>query len=157
VFKENPLIEPITEKNISELLPLIRRYQEFYKISDISDAKNLAFFSPFGESNPLGCLFLFRENNEVVAFATVYFSFTSTIAAKIGVLNDMYTLPQYRGKGIGRKLIEHCRYFAEKHQAVRLQWVTTPDNEQAQELYYSLNTNKSTWFFYSYNTESEAP
>lgn len=146
------MIEPISDINIEELLPLIRQYQEFYKVAEISDAKNRAFFSQFGESSPSGCLFLFRKHNEVVAFATVYFSFASTVAAKIAVLNDMYTLPQHRGKGIGRALIEHCRAFAGEHKALRLQWVTAPDNEQAQQLYDSMKTNKSTWHFYTYDT-----
>jgi ribosomal protein S18 acetylase RimI-like enzyme len=59
-------------------------------------------------------------------------------------------LPIFRGKGIGHKLIERCRSFAAENGAARLQWVTAPDNEQAQKLYDSLNTGKSTWFFYTY-------
>ena len=144
------LIESITGNNIDELLPLIRQYQEFYKVADICDSKNRTFFSQFGEGSPLGCLFLFRQNDDVVAFATVYFSFSSTITAKVAILNDMYTLPQRRGQGIGRQLIEHCREFAEQQGAARLQWVTAPDNEPAQKLYDSLDTGKSTWHFYTY-------
>lgn len=144
------MIEAITKNNIEEILPLIRQYQAFYKVADICDSKNRIFFSQFSETSPLGCLFLFRQNGEVVAFSTVYFSFASTITAKVAVLNDMYTIPQQRGQGIGRQLIEHCRAFAEKQGAARLQWVTAPDNEQAQKLYDSLNTNKSTWNFYTY-------
>ncbi len=146
------MIEEVSKKNIEEVLPLIRAYQEFYKVSDISDARNLEFFSQFGSSNSAGCQFLYREGLEVVGFATVYFSYTSTITAKVAVLNDLYTSPKMRGKGVGKKLIEHCREFAANNGAVRLQWVTAPDNEKAQKLYDSLNTNKSTWYFYAYNT-----
>ncbi|NRB40311.1 MAG: GNAT family N-acetyltransferase [Pseudomonadales bacterium] len=146
------MIEEVSEKNIEDVLPLIRAYQEFYKVSDISDARNMEFFSQFGSGNSAGCQFLYRENSEVVGFATVYFSYTSTITAKVAVLNDLYTSPKMRGKGVGKKLIEHCREFAANNDAVRLQWVTAPDNEKAQKLYDSLNTNKSTWHFYAYNT-----
>ncbi|MGV7221598.1 MAG: GNAT family N-acetyltransferase [Nitrospinales bacterium] len=143
------MIENVSEKNLDELLPLIRDYQEFYKVADISDSRNKSFFSQFGESNPLGCQFLFRQDNDVVGFATVYFTFSSTIAAKVGVLNDLYTIPTMRGKGIGRKLIEHCHEYAKKNGAVRLQWITAPDNEQAQSLYDSIETNKSPWLLYN--------
>ncbi|NRB40186.1 MAG: GNAT family N-acetyltransferase [Pseudomonadales bacterium] len=146
------MIEEVSEKNIEEVLPLIRAYQEFYKVSDISDSKNMEFFSQFGSGNPAGCQFLYRDGSEVVGFATVYFSYTSTITAKVAVLNDLYTSPKMRGKGVGKGLIEHCREFAENNNAARLQWVTAPENEQAQILYDSLNTNKSTWYFYAYNT-----
>jgi ribosomal protein S18 acetylase RimI-like enzyme len=149
---ENELIETVSEKNLCEVLSLIRKYQEFYKVSDISDLKNEAFFSQFGISNSSGCQFIFRESDNAIAFATVYFTFTSTITAKVAVLNDLYTLPEHRGKGIARQLIEHCRAYAAEKGAARLQWVTAPDNEQAQKLYDSMNTGKSMWHFYTYDT-----
>ena len=145
------MIEAVSKDNLTEVLPLIREYQEFYKVSEISDDRNSDFFAQFGESSSAGCLFIYREAGNVVGFATVYFSFTSTIAAKVAVLNDLYTLPNCRGKGVGRQLIEHCRKYAAENGAARLQWVTAPDNEQAQKLYESLNTGKSTWHFYTYN------
>ncbi|MES9903813.1 MAG: GNAT family N-acetyltransferase [Sedimenticola sp.] len=146
------MIEPVSKNNLDEVLPLIRMYQEYYKVAEISDSRNREFFSQFGSDNLAGCQFLYRKDNKVVAFATVYFSFTSTIVAKIAVLNDLYTLPNMRGKGVGKQLIEHCRVFASENGAARLEWITEPDNEQAQKLYDSLNTNKSIWHFYAYDT-----
>ena len=146
------MIDVVSKENINEVLPLIRQYQAFYKVADISDSKNKEFFLQFGETSPSGCQFLFRNGSKVVGFATVYFTYTSTLVAKVAVLNDLYTLPEMRGKGVGKQLVEHCREFAKASGAARLQWVTAPDNEQAQKLYDSLNTNKSTWFFYAYNT-----
>lgn len=146
------MIEVVSISNLDEVLPLIRKYQEFYKVSDISDSRNREFFSQFGESSPAGCLFFFRENGEPAGFATVYFSFASSITSKVGVLNDLYTLPEFRGKGVGRQLIEHCRQHAAKNGAARLQWVTALDNDCAQKLYESMDTGKSTWHFYTYNT-----
>lgn len=149
---EYEVIEVVSEENMDEVLPLIRAYQQFYKVAEISDLKNREFFSQFGANSSSGCQFIFRDAGEVVGFATVYFTFTSTIAAKVAVLNDLYTLPRLRGKGVGRKLTEHCREFAALNGAARLQWVTAPDNEQAQKLYDSMNTKKSTWHFYTYST-----
>lgn len=145
------MIETVSDSNFSDLLPLIRAYQEFYKVKAISDVKNAEFFAQFGATNPAGCQFIFRESGKAVGFATVYFTFSSTIAAKVAVLNDLYTLPECRGMGIGRQLIEHCRSYAAEQGAVRLQWVTAPDNVQAQKLYDSLNSGKSSWCFYTYN------
>lgn len=146
------MIEPVSGDNLVEVLPLIRKYQEFYEVSPISDDKNKRFFSQFGKRNPGGCQFLYRDKGKAVGFATVYFSYASSIAEKIAVLNDLYTLEECRGKGIGRALIEHCRSYARESGAARLQWVTAPDNEQAQRLYDSLDTKKSTWAFYVYKT-----
>ena len=143
-------IEPVAASNLDEVLPLIRLYQEFYRVADISDERNRQFFSRFGKDNPLGCQFLFRRDGKAVAFATVYFSFTSALPAKVAVLNDLYTLPEARRHGIGRKLTEHCREYARESGAVRLQWLTASDNQVAQRLYDSLETGKSNWVFYTY-------
>ena len=145
------MIEAVTDKNLEEVLPIVRQYQEFYKITDINDARNREFFSQFSESGNEGCLFLYRsDKGSAVAFATVYFTFVSSIPARVGVMNDLYTIPKYRGKGIGKRLINHCLQFALSKGAVRLQWLTAEDNLQAQKLYDSLGTKKSTWKVYTF-------
>lgn len=150
---ERNMIEDVSDKNLEEVLPLIKQYQEFYKVSEINDKKNEEFFSQFNINNPFGCQFIYRNTkNDVIGFATVYFTFTSTIASKVAVLNDLYIVNSQRGQGVGKALIQHCKEFAKSKSAVRLQWVTAPDNETAQKLYDSLDTNKSTWYFYASNT-----
>lgn len=145
------MIEVVSKENLAEVLPLIRAYQEFYKVTAISDDRNAEFFSQFGETSPAGCQFIYREEGVVVGFATIYFSYTSTITSKVAVLNDLFTVPECRGKGIGRELIEHCRHYAAQNGAARLQWLTAPENAQAQKLYDSMAAAKSTWHFYTYN------
>lgn len=146
------MIEVISNDNLDELLPLIRAYLEFYEVKDVSDNRNREFFSQFGLGNPLGCQFAYREQGNFVGFAMVYFSFATSITAKVAVLNDLYVVPKKRGLGIARNLIEHCRDFARENGALRLQWSTAPGNEPAQKLYDSLAAKKSTWLFYTYNT-----
>lgn len=145
------MIEMVSKNNLAELLPLIQEYQNFYNVKNISDDKNRQFFAQFGEESPLGCQFIFREEGNVIGFATLYFSFSTVIAEKVAVLNDLYTREAFREQGVGRKLIEHCRQFAEAKGASRLQWLTAAQNEQAQHLYDSLETRKSAWYFYSYD------
>lgn len=144
------MIEVVSSDNLDEVLPLIEQYQAFYNAEPVSASNNKQFFSQFGLGCVAGCQFLYRNQTSVVGFATIYFTFNSTVAAKVAVLNDLYVLPAYRGQKIGRRLIDHCRSFALAEGALRLQWVTAPDNIAAQKLYDSLNVKKSEWFFYVY-------
>ena len=146
------MIESITSGNLNEVLPLIRNYQAFYQIEDICDQRNKQFFSQFGEASDKGCLFAYRVNGELVAFATVYFSFTSSITSKVAILNDLYTLPEYRKQGIGKSLIQHCEKFGKSRGAARLQLVTAPNNHNAQSLYQSLGAKQSSWEFFTYTS-----
>ena len=144
------MIEAVSVDNLAEVLPLIRQYQAFYQVASICDERNRIFFGQFHGDNPAGCLFLYRVDGVAVAFATVYFCYSSTVAAKVGVMNDLFTLPDFRGQRIGKALIEHCLDYALSRQAIRLQWTTALDNERAQRLYDSLATSKKPWLFYTY-------
>ena len=144
------MIEAVSECNLTEVLPLIRRYQDFYQVPRMAEEKNIQFFSQFGEGSPFGCQFIYRQQGSAVAFATVYFSFSSTIAEKVAVLNDVFVEPNHRGEGIAKLLIDHCRDYAALLGAVRLQWVTALDNQSAQSAYDKMDTKKSSWHFYTY-------
>ncbi len=144
------MIEPINENNLDEVLPLIRKYQEFYEVNNIDDDKNKEFFSQFGISSDKGCLFGYRTKGKLVAFATVYFSYASSIISKVAVMNDLYTSEEYRKQGIATELIKHCEKYAKTNGAVRLQWVTAASNEAAQSIYKALGAKQSSWEFYTY-------
>ena len=145
------MIEPISLANIEKILPLIRQYQEFYQVEEICDQHNKNFFSQFGIDKQSGCQFIYVVENQPVAFATVYFTFASTITSKVAVMNDLYTVPSYRGQGIARQLIQCCYEYGIEQGAVRLQWLTAKNNTQAQSLYDAIGAAKSNWVFYSYN------
>ena len=143
------MIHTISSENFEEALPLIKAYQAFYGVTDISDRHNRIFFSQFGINSTAGCQFMYCNENQALGFATVYISYSSTLADRVAVLNDLFVLPEQRGQGIGKQLIEHCQSYATKRDCARLQWLSSQDNKQAQALYDSLETNKSPWYFYT--------
>ena len=144
------MIEPINKANLNEMLPLIRKYQEFYEVNYIDDDKNMKFFSQFGISSDKGCLFGYRKEGELVAFATVYFSYASSIISKVAIMNDLYTLAKHRKQGIAVELIKYCEKYAKENDAVRLQWLTASTNKTAQSIYRTLGAKQSSWEFYTY-------
>jgi len=146
------MIEPIDNKNLNEVLSLIKKYQEFYEVTNIDDEKNMKFFSQFGLLSDKGCLFGYRKKGELVAFATVYFSYASSIISKVAVMNDLYTSEEYRNQGIATELIKHCEKYAKENGAVRLQWVTAASNKTAQSIYKALGAKQSSWEFFTYTT-----
>ena len=146
------MIESIGDENLNEILPLIRRYLEFYEVTDIDDEKNRKFFSRFGSLSDEGCLFGYRKKGEMVAFATVYFSYASSIISKVAIMSDLYTTEEYRNQGIATELIKHCEKYAKENGAVRLQWVTAAGNKTARSIYKALGAKQSSWEFFTYTT-----
>lgn len=145
------MIEIVDENNLNEVLPLIRKYLAFYQVNDIDDEKNAKYFSQFGQDTDKGCLFGYRASGKMVGFATVYFSFSSTILSKVAILNDLFTLEEFRRQGIGTELIKHCATFAKDRGAARLQWVTAVENKTAQAVYDAIGAKHSTWEIYTYS------
>lgn len=143
------MIEALNRDNLEEFLPLIRKYQEFYNVAAIDDGKNRQFFQQFDRNSEKGCLFGYRRDENLVAFATVYFSYASSIANKVGIMNDLFTLEPYRRQGIASALIKYCQHYAKQQNAARLQWLSAVDNHSAHALYNSLGAKQSSWdFFY---------
>ncbi|TVZ41748.1 ribosomal protein S18 acetylase RimI-like enzyme [Alteromonadaceae bacterium 2753L.S.0a.02] len=143
------MIEVVTHKNLSDVLPLVKAYQQFYQNDNISEARNRAFFSRFCDDNLRGCQFLYRETGEVAGFVTLYFTFSSQLADDVTVLNDLYVLPEYRGRGIAKTLIEHSYQVSRERNTARLQWVTSESNKIAQLLYNRVAKHSGTWMLYT--------
>jgi len=146
------MIEKVTDDNFDEVLPLIKEYQEFYKVENISEDKNRSYFYQFVNNNENGILHVLRKNGKAIGFTTIYKGFSSSRAEIVAVLNDLYVSPSHRGNGHGKALINHAIGVAKSLGYSRLQWLTAQDNEVAQKLYDSLGANKSSWLFYAKET-----
>ncbi len=146
-------IETITESNFEDVLPLVADYQVFYKALPDPE-RNRRHFSAFLKSHARGVQFLARDSAGVaVGFATLYKNFSSVSAAGICVLNDLYTVPSARGKGVGRALIEHSRAYARSHGYASLAWFTAADNHDAQVLYNKFkDATQKIWLRYALPT-----
>jgi ribosomal protein S18 acetylase RimI-like enzyme len=143
------MINQVTKKNLDQLLPLIVEYQKFYNVSSINTEKIRRYFSRFVVENDRGVLHVAIDKEKAVGFSTIYFCYSSTLAEPVAVLNDLYVLPESRGLGIGRNLLENAQRVAQEKGYSRLQWLTAQDNEVAQQLYDSTDARKSSWVFYT--------
>lgn len=143
------MIEKVTTNNFDEVLPLIKAYQEFYGVTDIDEAKNRNHFGRFIEDNTRGMLFILKHEEKAIGFVTIYFGFSSVRAEEVGILNDLYVLPDYRGEGHGKTLIYHAIETVKNTGINRIQWLTAKNNEIARKTYDSFNANKSEWYVYS--------
>ena len=92
---------------------------------------------------------LARRGGEAVAFATIYWSWATTIASRIGVMNDLFVTAAARGSGAAEQLIQACVDECRRHGAAELTWQTAPDNERAQRVYDRVGATRSQWVDYS--------
>ena len=141
-------IEPITMGQFERLLPLIAAYQRFYEAEQVDEERNRAFFARFIAPSEDGMLLGAWREDELLGYACLYWSFTSTVPAETVLMNDLYVDPVTRGQGIGRALIEASAAVGRERGAQRLEWATAPDNKTAQRLYDSTGAERSEWVEY---------
>jgi GNAT superfamily N-acetyltransferase len=141
-------VEPISGDQLESLLPLIAAYQRFYEVEDVDDARNRAFFARFVAPSDDGMLLTAWVDRELAGYACLFWHFTSLVPAETVLMNDLYVVERFRGRGAGRALIEASAAVARERGAQRLEWVTQPDNATARRLYDRTGAERSEWIEY---------
>lgn len=140
-------IDTVGEADLSDLLPMMRGYCDFYRVEP-SDERLEALAMALIENPAEGVQLIARGEGTPLGFATIYWSWQTLYAARVGVLNDLFAVPASRGTGVGRALIERCLELCRERGAEKLVWETAPDNATAQRLYDGIGASKSTWLSY---------
>ncbi len=146
-------IQPVRVVDLPLLMPMLRAYCDFYGVEPRDD-RLVALCRALIEDPQEGSQIIARrlepsgDVGDPVGFATIFWTWQTLDAARIGVMNDLYVVPDARGGGVGRRLIEQCRGLCRKRGAKKLVWETAPDNRTAQRLYDSTGAESSTWLTY---------
>lgn len=132
-------IEVVTAALFERVLPLIAAYQRFYE-TEPDEERNQRFFGQFVDDHRAGIQFIAldgsdAENTFALGFATLFFPYSSVSAGVTCLMNDLFVIPEARGRGVGRALIAHCEEYAGQHGFSRLHWLTFKSNATAQQLY----------------------
>jgi GNAT superfamily N-acetyltransferase len=93
-------------------------------------------------------VFLAERDGRPVGFVQLYPVFSSTAARprRLWLLNDLFVLPDARGGGVARALMQRARRLAEETDAVGLELATAHTNLAAQRLYESLGWRRDEKF-----------
>jgi GNAT superfamily N-acetyltransferase len=143
-------ITVVTEGDLPELLPLMRGYCDFYGVSPTDDALLGLARSLIADPEREGVQLIARDaQGAAVGFATVFWSWSTLSAARIGVMNDLFVDPGARSMGVADALIEACRDRCRRHGARTLQWQTANDNRRARTVYERVGAKRSQWVDYS--------
>lgn len=142
-------VQPVTTGDLDELTALMSAYCAFYETAPGAAALRRLAERLLADPDRAGIQFLARDGDDrAVGFATVYWSFATTIAAPIGVMNDLFVSAEARGSGTAEALIDACRAACASHGGQRLEWQTAPHNERAQKVYDRVGARREQWIDY---------
>jgi GNAT superfamily N-acetyltransferase len=143
-------IAPAGERDLDDLLPLMRAYCDFYEVEP-SDGDLLAMSRALiADPEREGIQLIARDGTgTAIGFATIFWTWSTLSAARLGTMNDLFVAPEARGSGAADALIEACVERCREHGATQLEWSTALDNERAQAVYNRVGGRSSRWLDYT--------
>jgi GNAT superfamily N-acetyltransferase len=87
--------------DLPDLLPLVRAYCDFYQVAP-SDRQLLELSRALlADPRREGLQLLAHDDaGRAIGFATLYWTWQTLVAARVGVMNDLFVAPEARGMGV---------------------------------------------------------
>lgn len=125
------------ESDLSLILKFIRELAEYEKMLDEVVADEELLREWIFEKKKAEVIFAL-ENGREVGFALFFHNF-STFLGRAGIyLEDLYVMPEFRGKGYGKGLIRTLAQTAVERGCGRLEWSCLNWNRPSIDFYLSL-------------------
>ena len=127
-----------TEQDVDTVLDFIKHIADYEKMSDqVQVTREILHQSLFVRHAAEAILAY--EGDTVVGFA-VFFENFSTFTGKPGLyLEDLFVLPEYRGKGYGKALLCFLAQLAVERACARMEWTCLNWNTPSLQFYQTLD------------------
>ncbi|MEH8018669.1 GNAT family N-acetyltransferase [Rheinheimera muenzenbergensis] len=124
-----------TERDLATILNFINGLAEYEKLADQVVATEEKLRGSLFGAKPYAEVVIAEYQQQAAGFALFFHNY-STFLAKPGIyLEDLFVLPQYRGKGIGKVLLSYLAKLAVERDCGRLEWSVLDWNQSAIDFY----------------------
>ncbi len=141
-------------KDIPLILQFIRDLAEYEKLLDEVVADEATLEEWIFDQKKAEVIFAMKEGKEI-GFALFFHNF-STFLGRAGLyLEDLFVLPEYRGKGYGKQLLKKLASIAVQRKCGRLEWWCLDWNQSSIDFYLSLGAEPmSDWTVYRFSGDT---
>lgn len=140
------VVRAATVADVPTILELIAALAEYERIADGLVATEERLRETLFGASPEAEVVLAEIGGEPVGFALFFHNYSTLLARKGIWLEDLFVRPAHRGRGIGRRLLEHLARLAVERECGRLEWWVLDWNESAIRFYRSVGAEpQSDW------------
>ena len=137
---------------IADLIRGLARYEKLEQ--DVTMTEELLAKSLFGP-RPYAETLLGEESGKPIGFALFFHNFSTFLALPGIYLEDLFVVPEHRGRGVGRALLKELARIAVERGCGRLEWSVLDWNRDAIGFYERLGaTPNSEWTVYRLTGEA---
>lgn len=133
--KNDLIVRPLEADDRASWTQLWDLYLEFYHTSVTDEVHDVYFDRLLNDDpNDFNC-FMAILDGKPVGLTHYLFHRHGWKVENVCYLQDLYALPETRGTGVGRALIEAVYAEADRRGAPSVYWLTQEDNDTARKLY----------------------
>ena len=128
-------IRPAARGDAPVLLDLIDALADYEKLPrPTAEARERLMRDGFGDKSRFE-VFLAELDGQIVGYALIFEAYSSFLALPTLYLEDIFVIPEGRGKGAGKALFEFCIREASRRGCGRMEWTVLDWNKPAIEFY----------------------
>lgn len=132
------VIRPATRADVPQILDFIRGLAVYEREPNAVTATEADLERDGFGSNPFYFCLIAEHNNAPAGFALYFFSYSTWLGRPGLYLEDLFVLPEFRGLGIGKALLQRVAALAVEKGCLRLQWEVLDWNTPAIEFYKAM-------------------
>jgi GNAT superfamily N-acetyltransferase len=138
---EHIRIVPAQVSDVPVILGMIKALAEYEQLThEVTATEQDLRQSLFGP-RPAGEVVIAYNGEDPIGFALFFHNF-STFLGKHGLyLEDLFVVPEWRGRGVGKQLLAHVAAIAESRRCGRMEWAVLDWNESAIAFYRRMGAH----------------
>ncbi len=121
----------------SLILQFIKKLADYERCSDEVVATDEVIYDSIFVKHDADVVFI-EEEGVVVGFALYFYNFSTFVGRKGLYLEDLFVLPEKRGLGYGKALLQHLARIAVEQNCGRMEWICLDWNEPSLRFYSSV-------------------
>jgi len=134
-------IESARPQDVPRLLALIRALAEYEKLSHLVVGTQQQLSEELFGARPVIESVLAWDGDQALGFALFFHNFSTFLARRGLYLEDLFVVPEARGRGIGKALIRHGARLAVERGCGRYEWSVLEWNRPAIDFYRSIGAD----------------
>lgn len=131
-------LRPATPADIPQILDFIAGLAEYEKLAHEAVATPALLQEHLFGPRPAAEVVIAEADGQPAGFALFFHNFSTFLGQPGLYLEDLFVYPQYRGLGLGRRLMVHLAQLAVARGCGRFEWSVLDWNEPAIRFYRSL-------------------
>jgi GNAT superfamily N-acetyltransferase len=131
-------IVPARPDDVALILQMIRGLAEYERLSDQAVATEESIRASLFGPRPFAEVVLAYSGSAPIGFALFFHNFSTFLGRPGLYLEDLFVVPEWRGRGVGRRLLTHLAAIAVDRGCGRMEWAVLDWNESAIGFYRRL-------------------